>query len=110
MKESERCSFLPHVLPPSTVPEGSPLPPKPYPAPLAALHAETESHVASTDFNLVLSLGISKLSDKLTEDVYGSEGGTKRLVDCLPGVTRWGRSAWDAIPEVGLEVSVQTCA
>ena len=25
------------------------------------------------------------------------------MVDCLPGVTRWGRSVWDAIPDVGVE-------
>lgn len=95
-------SFLPHLLPPASAPDGAPFPSQPYPAVLSRLHAETQSHLKSTDFNLVLSLGIKKLADKLSEEVFG-EDGKKRLVDCLPGVTRWGRSVWDAIPDVGVE-------
>lgn len=59
-----------------------------------------------------------KMIEGLKEDLYtGSEIGlmlgepapeqeiSRRLVDCLPAVDRWGKGVWDAIPDTGIEVS-----
>ena len=61
---------------------------------------------------------IRKLFESLREDAYsGSEIGlilgepqpvntTRRLVDCLPAVDRWGKGVWEGIPDSGIEVSL----
>ena len=54
---------------------------------------------------------VKKLLQKLDEELYRSNGlspgalDTKRLVDCLPVIDRWGKGVWESIPDNGVEVS-----
>lgn len=65
---------------------------------------------------------IHNLISNLSIDVYSSgsdlefpptvlgarveEEKTRRLVDCLPGIDRWGKGVWEGIPDNGVEVSL----
>lgn len=89
---------------------------------LMSLLQQTESHLASADGTYLIEKGVSamirKMLESLREDAYsGSEIGlilgetqavntTRRLVDCLPAVDRWGKGVWEGIPDSGIEVSV----
>jgi len=119
-------SFVPHILPsypmPETQSDENPLPQSPPTerAHLLSLLQQTESHLVSADGTFLIEKGVSamtrKLIESLREDAYsGSEIGlilgesqavntTRRLVDCLPAVDRWGKGVWEGIPDSGIEV------
>jgi peroxin-3 len=121
-------SFVPHILPPYPLPEtiSTEYNPLPHSTPTDRLHLmslveQTESHLVSADGTFLIEKGVSamirKLLESLKEDAYsGSEIGlilgepqainaTRRLVDCLPTIDRWGKGVWEGIPDSGIEVS-----
>lgn len=123
-------SFFPHVFPPSPIPssisaDNNPLPlspPSDRPH-LLSLLDQTRAHLVSADATFLIEKGVTvmvrKMLESLQEDSYsGSEIGlilgehqpqplelSRRLVDCLPAIDRWGKGVWEAVPDSGIEVS-----
>lgn len=122
--------FFPHVFPPTPIPsslvtQNNPLPTTP-PSDrphLLSLLEQTRVHLRSPDATFLIEKGITvmirKLLESLQEDSYsGSEIGlilgehqptpvdmSRRLVNCLPAIDRWGKGVWEAVPDSGIEVS-----
>ena len=48
---------------------------------------------------------LESLNEKLYSDPT-SDSATRRLVDCLPEFNGWSKSAWEGIPDRGVEVSL----
>ena len=48
---------------------------------------------------------LESLNEKLYSDPT-SNSATQRLVDCLPEFNGWSKSAWEGIPDKGVEVSL----
>ena len=89
---------------------------------LLSLLEQTRLHLKSPDATFLIEKGVTvmirKLLESLQEDSYsGSEIGlilgehqptavdmTRRLVDCLPAIDRWGKGVWEAVPDSGIEV------
>jgi peroxin-3 len=113
-----------YPLPPLSTSDANPLPSMPpvHRPHLASLLEQTTIHLKSADATYLIEKGVTAMTKKmiegLKEDLYtGSEIGlmlgepapeqeiSRRLVDCLPAVDRWGKGVWDAIPDTGIEVS-----
>ncbi|KAK4686378.1 peroxin-3, partial [Tremellales sp. Uapishka_1] len=108
--------FTPHIIPPSPLPPTSvtaplPMSPADHSKHLVSLLDQTSVHLSSPDGKYLLHKGvdvmIGKLIESLKMECYITPDGelqTKRLVDCLPEITRWGRGVWEGIPDGGVEV------
>ena len=108
-----------------------PLTPASSPPLLALLH-ETRTYLASPDAHYLVSRGVESMIRRLIilikEEVYGipeftvlgAEGSagaqtqppdgpeaagvnSKRLVDCLPALGKWGKDTWIEVPDAGVE-------
>jgi peroxin-3 len=86
-----------------------------------SLLRQTNEHLKSADATYLIEKGVTamtkKLLEALRENSYsGSEIGlilaephlaedtTRRLVDCLPAIDRWGKGIWEGVPDSGIEV------
>jgi peroxin-3 len=53
---------------------------------------------------------LARFIDSLREGCYAEaiegeeEKSVKRLVDCLPEITAWGKGVWEGVPDKGVEV------
>ncbi|WVQ85271.1 hypothetical protein IAT38_007436 [Cryptococcus sp. DSM 104549] len=95
--------------PPTSLPIPFPLQPKDHSAHLASLVRETLSHLQSPDGRYILEKGVSamikNLTESLAEECYGSPGEdeTRRLAECLPEISKWGKGVWEGVPDSGIE-------
>lgn len=68
--------------------------------------AQTRTHITSADGRYLLNKGVEAMVKRLLEslqvNLYDLDE-TKRLVDCLPEVNRWGKGVWEGIPDGGVE-------
>lgn len=105
----------------STCPFASP----PYTPILTELLDETASHLTSIDFIYVFSHSIlllqGALLSRIASEIYNQqpqswnessvphakvvELHTKKLVQCLPTLTRWSKGVWQAMPDEAIDVS-----
>jgi len=95
---------------------------------LASLLDQTRQHLDSADARYLLQKAadavIRRLLNGLSDELYTGQARildtiptitnvhsdqqpnqTRRLVDCLPVINRWGRGVWEGIPDGGVEVS-----
>ncbi|XAO23460.1 hypothetical protein I312_102238 [Cryptococcus bacillisporus CA1280] len=86
---------------------------------LVSLFDETLSHLRSADGRYLLEKGITTLTkslcNSLREECYAAEtnsesqsgfeleGRKKRLAECLPVVSRWGKNIWESVPDSEVE-------
>ncbi|OXB38605.1 hypothetical protein LQV05_002603 [Cryptococcus neoformans] len=86
---------------------------------LVSLFDETLTHLCSADGRYLLEKGIATLTrslvNSLREECYALEatsqsqsgfeleGRKKRLAECLPVVSRWGKNIWENVPDSGVE-------
>ena len=112
--------FAPLLLPPDPLPSTTSSDPCPLPSsrPLSRKHLssllnQTSIHLSSPDAPYLIDKGVTvmvkKLLQKLEEETYvsnpsDSAESTRRLVECLPVIDRWGKGVWDSIPDNGVEV------
>lgn len=122
-----------HLLSKHGLLDSCPIPPPPYSHPLASLLNQSSSHVSSPDFKLLLETCMQRMTvavlDRLAIEVYdeidiipvndGYEQGqpvariesqkTRRVVECLPFLTRWSGDIWAHVPAEPIEVSRVSC-
>ena len=116
------------LLPPTPLPTlpSCPLPLSPSSsAPLLALLHETRTHLSSPDALYLVRRGAESMARRLViqikEEVYGipeftvlgvgstveqegqSKERSKRLVDCLPALGKWGKDTWNEMPDPAVE-------
>ncbi|WVO13411.1 hypothetical protein L204_101026 [Cryptococcus depauperatus] len=110
--ESKHAFFLTVMLPLSPVTNlRTPFPRQPldHSSHLASMFNETLTHLSSPDANYLLEKGVSSLMQNLLtslkERCFTSVGlqPTRRLVDCLPAISHWGKAVWKNVPDTGVE-------
>ncbi|WRT65853.1 uncharacterized protein IL334_002804 [Kwoniella shivajii] len=113
----ELYDFTPLLLPNSTFRSSSDRSDIPFPAHpsdhslyLEELFNQSKEHLSSPDGRYLLEKGISTMLGNLLQsiknDLYSStasDDATKRLVDCLPEINKWGKNVWEGIPDSGVE-------
>lgn len=98
----------------------------PYSPILTELLDQTAAHLTSMDFIYVFSHSIllvqGALLSRIASEIYKQDNfgqyatnqaqasvqelESKKLVQCLPTLTRWSQSVWHAIPDEAIDVSV----
>jgi hypothetical protein len=103
-----------------------PFPTPPYSPIITELLDQTAGHLTSIDFVYVFSQSIElvqgALLDQIAREIYNQpafqqsplgftteatieELSSKKLVQCLPCLTRWSERVWQAVPDEAIDVS-----
>ncbi|WWC87991.1 uncharacterized protein L201_002893 [Kwoniella dendrophila CBS 6074] len=78
---------------------------------LKELYDQSKEQISSSDGRYLIEKGIStllgNLINSLKNQLYNNPSydfnDTKRLVDCLPEINKWGKDLWEGIPDSGVE-------
>lgn len=57
----------------------------------------------SLDSELYRPAGFSMFPTERAEGGEEDEGQTRRLAECLPAFSRWGKGVWEGVPDGGVE-------